>query len=223
TIARRLVWTFTAKGKAVDGTWHDGGLVGRNGKPLNLKGEPTVSLWHPIDRPTDEVLAWRDWLERREVVQPFKQAHREVYVLTDAERRTRTYSNRFAAHVLKQHQFNALCAARGWKNKLRLMVDASYPPASRPLPAWRLRAEYWIEGAGDEYGRDTNESGVYLYLTTDQVRFYAVDAPQLHAHAGGGGYGGPGDTADEPLALDIIPPLVFSEVMRDGDLFVGVA
>ena len=59
TIARRLIWTFTAKGKAVDGTWHGGALVGRNGKPLNLKGEPTVALWHPIDRAMDDVLAWR--------------------------------------------------------------------------------------------------------------------------------------------------------------------
>ena len=123
TIARRLIWTFTAKGKTVHGTWYGGDLVGLNGKPLNLKGEQAVSLWHPIDRPADEVLAWRDWLEQREVVQPFKQAHREVYLLTDAERRTGTYSNRFAAHILRQHQFNALCAARGWKNKLRLMVD----------------------------------------------------------------------------------------------------
>ncbi len=30
--------------------------------------------------------------------------------LTDAERATRTDSNRFAAHILKQHQFNSLCA-----------------------------------------------------------------------------------------------------------------
>jgi hypothetical protein len=223
TIARRLIWTYTAKGKAVDGVWHGGDLVGLNGKPLNLKCEAAVSLWHPIDRAVGDVLAWRDWLERREVIQPFKQAHREVYVLTDAERRTRTYSNRFAAHVLKQHQFNALCAARGWKNKLRLMVDDGYPPAHRPLPTWGLRAEYWVEGAGSEYGRDTNESGVYLYLATDQVRFYALDAPQLYAHASGGGYGRWRGAEDEPLALDTVPPLVFSEVMRDVDLFVGVA
>ena len=104
--------------------------------------------------------------------QPFKQAHREVYLLTDAERNTRTYSNRFAGHVIKQHQFNALCAARGWKNKLRLMVDADFPPASKLLPKWGLWDEYWIEGAGDEYGRDTNETGTFLYLTTDQVRFH---------------------------------------------------
>jgi hypothetical protein len=68
----------------------------------------------------EQITAWRNWLTEHEVRQPFKQAHREVYILTDAERNTQVYSNRFAAHVLKQHQFNALCAARNWKNKLRL-------------------------------------------------------------------------------------------------------
>jgi hypothetical protein len=224
TIARRLIWCFTARDKIVAGIWHDDELVGANDRPLTLPDDTVVSLWHPIGQPAEDVLRWRDWLERREVVQPFKQAHREVYLLTDAERRTRTYSNRFAAHILRQHQFNALCAARGWKNVLRLMVDSTYPPASRLLPRWDLRAEFWIEGAGSEYGRDTNETGTYLYLATDQVRFYRIGATQLLAHAGGGGYGRDhrGD-ADEPLPLEQVPPLVFSEIMRDGDLFVGVA
>lgn len=223
TMARRLIWSFTAKGEIHDGIWHAGQVVGVNGKPLSLRDDTTVALWHPIGRSVDEVLAWRASLERHEVVQPFKQAHREVYVLTDAERNTGTYSNRFAAHVLKQHQFNALCAARGWKNKLRLMVDDSYPPAHRTLTQWNLRAEYWIEGAGTEYGTDTNEAGTFLYLTTDQVRFYRLAAPQMHAHASGGGYGRYNQTDDDPLPLTEVPPLVFSEIMRDVDLFVGVA
>jgi hypothetical protein len=223
TLARRLIWSFTAQGKTAAGIWHGDRLVGSVDKPLDLQDNTTVSLWHPIDRPLDEVMGWRDWLERREVVQPFKQAHREVYLLTDAERRTGTYSNRFAAHILRQHQFNALCAARGWKNKLRLAVDAEYPPASRLLSRWNLRAEYWVEGAGSEYGTDTNQAGTYLYLVTDQVRFYPIDASQLTAHATGGGYGRRHGQDDEPLPLETIPPLVFSEIMRDVDLFVGVA
>jgi len=225
TIARRLIWSFADKKRTVAGMWHDGRLLDANGKALKLNDKMVVSLWHPIDHAMEDILAWRDWLERREIMQPFKQAHREVYLLTDAERRTRTYSNRFAAHILRQHQFNALCAARGWKNKLRLMVDDSYPPAYRSLPAWNLRAEYWIEGVGTEYGEDTNDSGTYLYLSTDQVRFYPIDATQMHAHAGGGGYSETWNdgTADEPLLLETIPPLVFSEIMRDVDLFVGVA
>ena len=56
------------------------------------------------------------------------------------------------------------------------------------LPQWNLRAEFWIEGAGDDYGTDTTEAGTYLYLTTDQVRFYPIGSGINYAHAGGGGY-----------------------------------
>jgi Domain of unknown function (DUF4132) len=227
TLARRLIWRFSDGGRAAAGVYFDGRMVGRDGHALDwIDGSTRVELWHPIQEASDEVLAWRDWLAELEIRQPFKQAHREVYLLTDAERTTGVYSNRFAAHILKQHQFNALCAARGWRNKLRLMVDDAYPPATREMPAWGLRAEFWIEGIGDNYGTDTTEAGTYLYLATDQVRFYRMDARENYAHAAGGGYS-PGwsgqDAAAEPVVLEEIPPLVFSEVMRDVDLFVGVA
>ncbi|HEV2761920.1 MAG TPA: DUF4132 domain-containing protein, partial [Pyrinomonadaceae bacterium] len=229
TLARRLVWKFTFGQHTASGIWHEGRLVRQDGREVEgLCDETGVELWHPIEEPTADVLAWREWLDEHEVRQPFKQAHREVYLLTDAERATRVYSNRFAAHLVKQHQFNALCAARGWSNKLRLMVDDFYPPAARAMPAWGLRAEFWVEGAGDDYNAETvTEAGTYLYLSTDQVRFYRLDAPENYAHAGGGGYYGATGTVDappvEPLPLQEIPPLVFSEVMRDVDLFVGVA
>ncbi len=225
TIARRLIWRITTDDRTVDAVFHDGALVDVDQRTIEgLKDDSRVELWHPIGRPVDEVLAWRRLLESLQIRQPFKQAHREVYVLTDAERNTRVYSNRFAAHVLRQHQFNALCAARSWKNKLRLLVDADYPPASRTLTNWKLRAEYWIEGLGEDYDIDTNESGVFHRIATDQVRFYRHDTAMMSAHAGGGGYT-PGyrGVAPEPIPLDEIPALVFSEIMRDVDLFVGVA
>ncbi len=225
-LARPLIWRFSKGKKTADGIFLNGAIVDVEDQPIDwLDDETRVELWHPIGRTTDEIVAWRQWLQRHEVRQPFKQAHREVYLLTDAELNTRTYSNRFAAHVLRQHQFNALCAARSWKNKLRLMVDDEYPPATRLLPEWNLRAEYWIEGIGEEYGADTNESGVYLRIATDQVRFYPLDAAQVTAHAGGGRYGTGfyQPNAAEPIPLEDVPPLVFSEIMRDVDLFVGVA
>jgi len=228
-IARRLVWSIAGREgdstRAV--TWLDGAasLVDVTGSPVAFdESSAVVRLWHPIDAAQDEVLAWRRYFEDRKIRQPFKQAHREVYILTDAELNTGTYSNRFGAHIIRQHQFHALAAIRGWRNNLRLMVDDEYPPATRVLPAWNMRAEFWIEGAGDEYGTHTNESGAYLYLTTDQVRFYPIDAAQATAHAGGGGYGP--RRLEEALAqgmlLERVPALVFSEIMRDVDLFVGV-
>jgi hypothetical protein len=224
-LARRLLWVFTNGKQHTTAIWFNGALVDIDLRPLKkLDAQTTVTLWHPIGRDLDEIVGWRGWFDAQQIQQPFKQAHREVYVLTDAERRTNTYSNRFAAHLLKQHQFNALAALRGWKNKLRLLVDAEFPPATRLLPAWGLRAEFWIEGAGDDYGTDTNETGTFLRVTTDQVRFYPLAAAQRTAHAGGGGYhAGYRQQAGQPVPLEEIPALVFSEIMRDVDLFVGVA
>jgi hypothetical protein len=231
-LARRLIWRFSQGERQASAIWWDGQLVGVNGAPLawlpmaGPDDATIVELWHPLYESTEQALAWREWLNQHEVRQPFKQAHREIYVLTEAERNTSVYSNRFAAHIIKQHQFNALCANRAWKNKLRLMVDDCYPPAQRHMAAWNLRAEFWIEGLGDNYGTDTNQAGSYLYLTTDQVRFYPLEAPQHLAHASGGGYNLARldeNVANEPLQLTEIPPLVFTEIMRDVDLFVGVA
>jgi hypothetical protein len=229
-VAKRLIWRFSDGERCVDAICLDNQLVDVDDRPLNFAEITTVSTWHPILCDADDILRWRIWLERHQITQPFKQAHREVYLLTDAERTTRVYSNRFAAHILRQHQFNALAAARGWHNTLRLMVDDTYPPATLELPHWDLRAEFWIEGAGDEYDTDANEAGTYLRVVTDQVRFYPINAVANHAHAGGGGYGPVYDWQrrrpnDEPtpIPLEQIPPLVFSEVLRDVDLFVGVA
>lgn len=226
TVARRLIWHFAQGQQQANGIWFEGEIVGHDGQVLTWIDENCeVTLWHPLDSANEEIVAWRAWINQHEVQQPFKQAYREVYLLTDAERQTRSYSNRFAAHIVRQYQYNSLCEARAWRNQLRLSVDDSYPPSQRLLPNWNLRAEFWVDTVGDTYGVDTSTSGVYLYLSTDQVRFYSIDAAQHYAHAGGGGYQPVWHIATraEPLPLEQVPALVFSEIMRDVDLFVGVA
>ncbi len=54
------------------------------------------------------------------------------------------------------------------------------------------------------------------------MRFYALSAPLAYTHGFGGGYV-PARGVDGPLPLEQIHPLVFSEILRDVDLFVGVA
>jgi hypothetical protein len=221
TLARRLIWRFD---EATTAIFLDGKLVDKDGNDLILYDDSQVQLWHPLYSSTREVLEWREFLEKNEIRQPFKQAHREIYVLTDAERTTNVYSNRFAAHIIRQHQFNALCGQRNWKNQLRIMADADFHAPMRNLPKHNLRAEFWVEAIGDDYGVDSNETGTYYYLATDQVRFYPSDAPLHYGHGYGGGfYEGWNETRrTEPLSLAQIPPLVFSEIMRDVDMFVGV-
>jgi hypothetical protein len=226
TLSRRLIWVFEDEGSTDAVIWLDGAFVNSQGSEVQPGKGTSVSIWHPINSSAESVLAWRRFLFEHMVQQPFKQAHREVYILTEAEVNTGIYSNRFASHILKQHQFNSLCALRGWKNTLRLMVDDSYPPASKILSKWGLRAEFWIEGVGDDWNEEyVLDSGAFRYIATDQVRFYPIESQQVHAHAGGGGYG-PGwnsSPPEDPIPLSEIPPLVLSEVLRDVDLFVGVA
>ena len=225
TVARRLIWEVAGEARLFDA---EGAARDAEGREHPVPAEASVRLWHPIGASSAAVQAWRARIEQLGLVQPFKQAHREVYTLTPAEITTGTYSNRFAAHVLKQHQFQALCVARRWDSRLRMMVDDEYPPPTRPLPAHGLRAEYWVEGHGEDWDQHANESGAFHWLTTDQVRFYVADAPQVTAHASGGAYatarGLPaGEAAHQPLPLAEVPPLVLSEVLRDVDLFVGVS
>jgi hypothetical protein len=201
-LARRLIWRYTDGANTSDGIWLDGQIVDDRDQPLSRLGPQTrVTLWHPLLSGVEQVQAWRAWLERHQVSQPFKQAHREIYILTDAERRTDTYSNRFAAHIIRQHQFSALCQQRGWRYTLQGQWDSHNIPTLH-LPQWDLRVEFWVEALADE--ADVSGHGMYLHLSTDQVRFYRQ-----------------GEV--EPMPLANVPPLVFSEVLRDVDLFVGVA
>jgi len=210
TLARRLIWTLAEGKNKKEIIFYKGELVAIDDRALGaVSNDCAISLWHPMDHPPEEVLAWRSWLENHEIVQPFKQAHREIYIVTDAERETHVYSNRFAAHILKQHQFNALALARGWRYKPLAGWDEVESTATLDLPAWNLRAEFWINLAG-EVGDDQTESNVYLYVATDQVRFYARADEALEG-------------SGQPVPLADVPPLIFSEVMRDVDLFVGVA
>ena len=188
TVARRLIWQFD-DALAI---FHDGELVNVKNHPISPKESAVVSLWHPLHSAPPQVLAWRDWLAQNEITQPFKQAHREIYVLTDAERRTGDYSNRFAAHILRQHQLAALCQSRGWDYRLQGDFDSHSVPTLN-LPAQNLTAEFWVEAI--EHG--VSAQGIFLHVTSDQVRFHRP--------------------------LEQMPPVAFSEVMRDVDLFVGVA
>lgn len=199
-LCRRLIWHLTDGDRSAAVIWHAGHFADAGGVPLHDWSDNTrVQLWHPIDATVAEIQAWRLRLEALQITQPFKQAYREVYLLTDAERNTRTYSNRFASHLLKQHQFAALCKTRGWSYTLQGCFD-SFSVPTLFLPRWQVRAEFLVEAVFEDAGM--TGMGISLYVATDQVRFFEDDGTQL--------------------PLESVPPRIFSEVLRDVDLFVGV-
>lgn len=194
-LARRLIWNFGDVAAIPAGDT----LIGVDGKEVSPASDVTVSPWHPIDVAAADVLAWRRRLAALEVTQPFKQAYREIYVLTDAERETATYSNRFAAHILRQHQFAALCTARQWRYTLQGDWDSHNFPF-RDLEGRDLTILFDVDPANTE---DQSGMGIYNHVATDRVFFR--------------------NNGGETMDLAEVPPLLFSELMRDVDLFVGVA
>lgn len=199
-IASKLIWLLGDEaGIYVDGAWHD--VSGNIFQPEN---QVKIKLWHPVLSTPSTVMAWRDRLEHLQIVQPIKQAFREIYILTEAELQTRIYSNRMAAHILKQHQFSSLAAVRGWKYSLMGAFDDGRDNtiASKDIPEYGLQAEYWINEILDDH-EAYNDAGIWNYVATDQVRFCNEEG--------------------HPVPLVDIPPIVLSEIMRDVDLFVGVS
>lgn len=204
-LTKQLIWTIEKGEQSADVFYQNEGWADLNGNRIDWIDDTTlVRLWHPVAKPVDNVLAWRNFLTSNEIRQPLKQAFREVYLLTDAELNTRVYSNRMAAHILKQHQFNTLAKGRGWRYSLLGAYDKGYESekAVIELPTYDLKAEFWVSEV-DADGA-WNDTGIYLYVSTDQVRFTRRNN-------------------DDPIQLIDIPALVFSEIMRDVDLFVGVA
>lgn len=198
-LARRLIWRVQNKKTISDIIYTDKGFVNAKNKPFTLPKEATVCLWHPIMSNADDVLAWREWLMQHEITQPFKQAHREIYPLTDAERKTVDHSLRYANHILKHGQFNALCTQRGWKQTLGGYWDGGYEnEAYKYIESHKITVEFEAEGT-DQYGEG---NATYQCVGTSAVVF-----TKNHKR----------------LKLEKIEPLLFSEVMRDVDLFVGVS
>jgi hypothetical protein len=202
TFGRSLIYEAT-----VDGAMWTSGLPVRVDDGWNvvrydgsaIRGT-TIRLWHPIRATIPEIQAWRAHLVDTGCRQPFKQAFREVYLLTPAEEQTQTYSNRFAAHVLHYRQANALMRARGWRANYLGSWDGGYNgTATKELAAGTWRASFHHSLVEDDGRR-----GARL-CATDQVRFERRDGATW-----------------QPATVLEVPPVVLSEAMRDVDLFVGV-
>ena len=226
-LGRRLIWVFSdGKGWERFGIWHNGKVCDEAGNPLELAGIRTdgsqdgvqaerhektgikVRLWHPLASDAVQVQRWRERIFSAGIRQPFRQAFREFYEVNDDECQTRMYSNRFAGIYLRQHQLASLCRARGWDYRLMGIGFDGHNVPTRKLPQWNMQVELHVDLPPDRDGalRDSglgeqSGSGINLFVESDQVRFYR-------------------DRRE--VAIEEVPALVYSEMMRDVDLFTTV-
>lgn len=170
-------------------------VSGREFSAADLLGSQ-VQLWHPSMSSEDETRAWQEWLVEHRVTQPFKQAHRELYWLDGSEEATIVCD----PHVLRQHQFAALCKTRGWSCKLQ--GGWQLPPMPElELHQRGLRAQLWVQAVVDR--SLMTRAGGYIYVVMDRLAFLDEEGSMVDPHG--------------------IEPIVISEVLRDLDMFVSVA
>ncbi|WP_431931421.1 DUF4132 domain-containing protein [Nonomuraea jabiensis] len=183
SLVDRLIWEFEVS----PGVW-------RAELGMSVPDVP-VRLWHPARASVAEVRAWREVVQGKELRQPFKQAFREVYLLTPAEEETGSYSFRFDGHVVDYRRLRALFKQRGWHSPFLGRWDGGYEgEAHRVLGSgrWRVVLDHGL------YDED--------HASTGRIHFQRLTEGRWQ--------GAP---------LTEVPALVFSEAMRDVDLFVAVA
>jgi len=209
-LGRRLIWAFrNDQGWERSGMWLGEGVADSSGRAVDISPAQTIRLWHPLASDPAEIQRWREGIFASKIRQPFRQAFREFYEVTDGERETRMYSNRFAGILMRQHQFAGLCRVRGWDYSLMgANFDGSNVPTKK-LDPWNMRVEFYVDLPPDR-DRSLLESalgeqsgaGINLFIGSDQVRFYRDG---------------------REVAVDEVPAILYSEVMRDIDLFTSVS
>jgi Domain of unknown function (DUF4132) len=208
-LGRRLIWVFSnPQGREEAALWLHEKMRGSSGEPVDLIDFDKVRLWHPLSTNPAEVQHWRDLVFKNGVRQPFRQAFREFYEVTDAERETRLYSNRFAGILMRQHQFASLCKEREWDYRLMGAHFDGFNVPTKVLNSWKIQAEFYVDlpsdrdpSLSDSALAEASGTGINVFIGSDQVRFYRER---------------------REVAIDDVPALVFSEVMRDVDLFTSV-
>lgn len=203
-LARRLLWTvYDGESPGATAAFTGEALVDLEGRPLELPDLALLRLMHPALLEEEALRGWMRYVVFRRLIQPFKQAFREVYRPEPQDLETGHYSDRFAGVVVKHRQMYALLRGRGWSG-LAGIGPAGYTGA-KEMPALALQAVIGFRQF--RHYQDPQRRQVVL----DQVEFYPIPVPEWQ----------PGRKVR--LAIAEVPPVAYSEVMRDLALVVGVA
>ncbi|MBC7804757.1 MAG: DUF4132 domain-containing protein [Akkermansiaceae bacterium] len=167
-----------------------------DGAVFTVSPETALRIAHPYDLlHTGKWDRWQKDCFLRERIQPFKQAFRELYVLTESETTDGTKSQRYTGHQVNPKQALALFNKRGWIGGGEYDYDGEGPRKTYHEDGYTVSVNFmgYTMGPADVEGS-----------TLEEIRFTKK-----------------GDW--KYVELKTVPPRVFSEAMRDLDLVVSVA
>jgi len=202
---RQLIWL--AQGNGADAVAFmaesvDGGLryTDHNGKPLQLKDEARVMLWHPLHSTREVRQAWQRHLAQRQLRQPLRQAFREHYAVQPEDLQAAPFDEnplwhanenwQFAGYMLKLKPLIGLARGEGWK------LDKDRSGLVRVMGLITVKFDI---GAEIYPGVDGDADSLSLNFWRE------IDERRIR------------------VPLEDVPPVIYSEACRAADLLVSVA
>lgn len=139
---------------------------------------------------------WDQWLNRGTTRQPFKQVRREIFLPNAVERGTNFFSDRFAGAVIRWDQARAVLEGRGWYRVTKTGAEKVYPRAKTTA-----YVEFRTPAARSFSKEDVVINRVY-FLPRGET---------------------PTNRAAPGMPVTEVPPILFSETLRDVGLIAQVA
>lgn len=207
---RRLVWTVhLPNGTTYAALPGETGWLGLDGSVPSFNGreDVMVALWHPADASETEIAAWRSLLAAHSVEQPIRQVDRETFRPLDRDRQLAA-DRRFAGRVVDHARVRALLRQRGWAAPFVGSWDQGDQATARRAFDDDLQAELLYQAIERLATGERHE----------RVRLIAI----RFVHAPGTAPAAPAKDATS-VGLDVVPPRIFSEAIRDVSLVASVA
>lgn len=185
-IVSRLVYRTEDKLGFLEGST----LVDFSGRAAKLMGKTSLKIAHPYHIYMDgHWHEYQKYIFDNEIVQPFKQVFRELYVKTADESQV-CHSLRYAGNQIQPQKTKACLKSRRW------VVDVE-------------------EGLQKVYYRENIIATIYALA--DWFSPSDIEAPTLEW------VGFYDRKTYQPIKIEDVPDIIFSEVMRDVDMAVSVA
>lgn len=173
------------------GFMSESNLTDSDGSSYQIGKTDCITIAHPYDLYKEgKWAAYQKLVFARQMIQPFRQVFRELYLPNEDELLSGTLSRRYAGHQVQPKKTLALLKSRGWIANSEEGLQKVHHQQNIVVEILALAD--WFSPADIENP------------TIEAVRF-------CNRKSG------------EPIKMDTLSPLLFSEAMRDVDLVVGVA
>jgi hypothetical protein len=115
-LVKPLLSKLVLHSEGKSGFFREGGLFDSEENTIELNENATLSIAHAVHLYHEKSWAnYQRYAFEQQLVQPFKQIFRELYLPTADEKEQATYSKRYAGHQVQTQKTVALLKTRGWK------------------------------------------------------------------------------------------------------------